>query len=165
MNLKRKRARAIGLAVFFSLLWWTLTDGSPQQRWLGTVFVIAATAAALRAPGKGRRPLRPRIHTLVKFIPYFVYQSLKGGFLVAKLAVSPQRRIRSRYFRYEARIPAEDVPARMWFASALCVFPGTLSCGYQGDVLVIHALDEGLFDIDSIRKLEGMISVIFGLRP
>lgn len=153
--------RAISLLVVFLMLWWSFTDGSMEQFWFGFIVAVLATVLTMRILEGERFPIVVRIKTLARFVPYFIYESVKGGVLVAKLAVLPQRLVRSEYIEYETRIPQSADLARMWFASTICIFPGTLSCGYKGDSLVIHVLDIGLLDMNSIQELEKIIGAIF----
>lgn len=153
--------QALGFLAFYSLLWWSFTEGSLEQLWFGGVVVVLTTFLTLKISAESRVPRLLRGKVLIQFIPYFVFQSVKGGLLVAKLAVLPQRFLHSQYFEYSSNLPADAVGARMWFASALCIFPGTLSCGYKGNTLVIHALDIGLLDEKSIRDLERIVGDMF----
>lgn len=153
---------ALGLVIFYSVFWWAFTDGSTSQLWLGALSVAAATAVTLRMPRAGPFPKVTRYRTILRFIPYFIYQSFKGGLLVAKFAFLPQRRVHSQYIDYKTVIPEEDTLPRMCFASLLCLIPGTLSCGYKGDKLTIHVLDEKILDVKSIEELDKIVAEIFG---
>src|SRR5690606_6156213 len=138
--------RTLSYVAFFSLLWWALTDGSTQQLWMGALVVVLTSALALfiSRDELGARtdeaPLLPRFIALMKLIPYFFYQSLKGGVIVARLACLPQSRLHPHTVSYEMKIPREAVLARVCFGSCLCIFPGSLSCGYDDDILKIHVL-------------------------
>lgn len=153
--------QALGLLVVFSFLWWVFTDGSLEQLWFGLAVAVGTTLVAMTE--EMRLPGVRQAQAVVRFLPYFIYQSLKGGVLVAKLALLLQRRIRSEYFEYLSMIPKEETMARMWFASSVCIFPGTLSCGYRGNILIIHVLDVDLLDLKSMRELEGMVEEVFGI--
>jgi len=164
MTGRRRLLGVIGHASFFGFLWWTLSDGSFYQPWFGVIVVVAATLTSLRniRHSQGERPpIVLRLRAIAGFVPYFIYQSFKGGLSVARLAFLPQRFVRSHYVEYAVAIPREAALARMCFASCLCIFPGTLSCGIDGDTLTIHVLDVKLLDLEAIRDLERMTAAIF----
>ncbi len=156
--------RMIGFAAFFAFLWWAFTDSSTYQLWIGLGLIVLATAVSLKNPVGEKQPRGVRAVAIAKFIPYFIYQSLKGGVLVAKLAFLPHRRVRSEYYYHEVQIPADETMARMCFAACLCIFPGTLSCGYNGDVLTIHVLDSDMLDKKAVLDLEQMAFAIFAVQ-
>lgn len=142
--------------VFFSLLWWSLTENSAKQLWMGVILVTIASLTALRNLTSERFLIVFNLRNFIHFAWYFVSQSIRGGFQVALLAFMPSKKINSGYHKYTTRIPAEAEFARLCFASCLGIFPGTLSCGYQQDVLIIHILDEPLFNIAEIQLLEDL---------
>lgn len=142
--------------IFFSVLWWALTENSSTQVWMGAVLVVIASMTALNNVTSEKFPLVLSFKNLIHFTWYFLSQSIRGGVQVALLAFIPSREIRPGYHEYRTRIPEQAEFARMCFASCLSIFPGTLSCGYVGDILIVHILDEPLFKIEEIRLLEDL---------
>lgn len=155
--------KIIGVFLFFCVLWWALTNGSFYQLWFGAVVVSIATFASIQIAKEGGAPSAVHIRAIVKFVPYFIFQSVSGGLSVAKIALLPKDRAHSKYHEFETALPRDAVSARMFFASCLCIFPGTLSCGFRDDALVIHALDEKLLDPKAIRDLESITAAIFSI--
>lgn len=149
------------LLALFSLLWWAFSDGSSEQLWFGLIVVIVATGLTLRVPVKNEFLKLSQVKAFIQFIPYFIYESVRGGLLVSRLVLLPERSVRPYFVEYKTRLPKEASLARMWFAATICIFPGTLSCGYKENILSIHVVDTGIFDEKSIQELEGIIEAIF----
>lgn len=142
--------------LFFALLWWSLTENSSTQVWMGAILVAIASITALNNLTTEKFPIVMSLRNFVHFTWYFISQSIRGGIQVALLAFMPTREINPGYHKYKTRIPEEAEFARMCFASCLSIFPGTLSCGYVEDILIIHILDEPLFKIEEIQFLEDL---------
>lgn len=89
-RLARVRA-ALWRGALFVLLWWALTNGGPGSWGLGAVSVVLATWASL--------VLAPPVTTcvsrigLVRFLIFFLTQSLRGGVQVAAFALRPPARV------------------------------------------------------------------------
>lgn len=149
--------------MFLGLLWWVLAEGSFDQAWIGGVVITAAIWAGIKIRDSATAPVGLRAGPLFRFIPYFAYHSCKGGIDVARLAFSFRRTVKPSYHDFRLRIPETRASARIFFAACLCVFPGTLSCVIDGDTLVIHALDEGLYDVGALEELEELTASIFAI--
>lgn len=142
--------------LFFGLLWWSLTENSSIQVWMGVLLVILASMTALYTMNSEKFPLVLRFKNLIHFSWYFISQSFKGGFQVALLAFMPPKSIHPCYYKYKVKIPEDAEFARMCFASCLCIFPGTLSCGFKQDILIIHILNAPLLKVEDIQLLEDL---------
>jgi multicomponent Na+:H+ antiporter subunit E len=146
--------------VLFGLLWLVLTEGRPGSGVVGLVFVVAATwlsLALLEPPGWRWRPLG-----LLRFVPYFAWNSLRGGVDVAWRAMHPQMPLKPGLIRYRLRLPT---PApRVFLAGVLSLLPGTLSARLEGSWLTVHALDLGQNLPDALAELEVRVADLFGLR-
>ncbi|MCG7983591.1 MAG: Na+/H+ antiporter subunit E [Candidatus Thiodiazotropha lotti] len=138
---------------------WLLLAGDDWSSWLiGLPVVILATWSILllRAPAAGRFNLSG----LLRFLPYFIWESVLGGVDVASRVISPKMRIAPGFLTY--RIELSNPSARRLFVNSLSLLPGTLAADLEGDSLRIHALDRGI-DLDGeLKRLERMVSAVYG---
>jgi len=76
-------ARFCFRAVLFALLWWMLTEGAADSWLVGApVVVLAALASGVLLPGTSWS-----LPGLLRFIPFFLWHSLRGGVDVAGRAL------------------------------------------------------------------------------
>ncbi|MET0081306.1 MAG: Na+/H+ antiporter subunit E [Candidatus Thiodiazotropha lotti] len=141
-----------------SLVWMLLT-GEEWVSWLvGLPVVVLATWSILllRTPAEGRFNLPG----LLRFLPYFIWESVLGGIDVASRVISPKMRIAPGFLTY--RIELSHPSARRLFVNSLSLLPGTLAADLDGNTLRIHALDRGI-DLDGeLKRLERMVSAVYG---
>jgi len=152
-------ALLLRLAVFAGL-WWMLAEGEWRTWGLGVVVIAAAfTASLLLWPARA-----PRISLvgLALFVPFFLWQSLRGGVIVAKLALTPRLRLRPQLTELTLRLPPG--PARVLLADALSLMPGTVSVGLVDDILTVHLLDRDLVSLADLQHAESRVASLFGLR-
>ncbi len=72
---------------FCLLLWWVLTGGRASSWIIGVPTIALALWVMSRLP---QTPLRPiSFAGLLRFIPYFLLQSIRGGIDVARRTYSP----------------------------------------------------------------------------
>jgi multicomponent Na+:H+ antiporter subunit E len=145
-------------AALFAALWWVLVEGS-LRGWPLTLLTLGAavwTSTALLPPGRWR--IRPA--GLLRFLPFFLWESVRGGIDVAGRALHPRLPVRPREVVYPLRLPPG--PARVFFAGAVGLFPGTLSTELQPDHVRVHTLDERLPVADTLRQLEERVADLFG---
>lgn len=147
-------ARLTARAVAFAILWAVLTDG---EGWgIGLPVVIIATAASRR--------VSPAVHLsftgLLLFLPYFFWNSLRGGFDVAVRAVHPRLPIKPALTRYALRL--DSPAARVVMANTVTLLPGTLSAELEGDTLRVHVLYEPDGITTRLETLERRVANLFG---
>jgi multicomponent Na+:H+ antiporter subunit E len=99
---------------------------------------------------------------VVRFVPYFLWESLKGGIDVALRVLGPRVRVDPGYLEY--RIQLIRPAARVAFMDAVNLLPGTLTADVAGDRLWIHALDRGAEPMQSLVDLEVRVGHLFGER-
>lgn len=122
----------------FALLWLMAAEGNTSAWPLALVAIAGATAASLwLLPPKLLPPISPG--GLFRFLVWFVYQSLTGGFQVAWLAVQPRLNLRPALIELPLTLPP-GLP-RLLFTAALSLMPGTLGVRLYGDTLLVHVLD------------------------
>lgn len=80
--------RGLPRAVWFAVLWWVVTRGEPASWVIGLPAVVAATLVSVALFPE--RPWRWRARGMVRFLGYFVGQSVIGGFDVAWRAFHPR---------------------------------------------------------------------------
>ncbi len=143
----------------FALLWWALTDGRPGSWAVGSVAVAFASAASLR--------LLPPVPThvsrigLLRFLVFFVHQSLRGGVQVAWFALRPRLALSPAIHEVGLRLPAGI--SRVLLANTMSLLPGTLSVELQGDRLCLHVLDASAPTETEVRTAETRLAQMLGL--
>jgi multicomponent Na+:H+ antiporter subunit E len=150
------RAGAVRAAAF-ALLWWILTGHSLASWTVGLPVVACATLAsvALLAPGSWS------VMGLLRFVPFFLWHSLRGGVDVARRALHPGVPIDPLFFDYALRLPPGR--ARVSLVMVINLLPGTLSASVSADTLRIHALTRSAGTAAEIASIERRIASIFGI--
>jgi multicomponent Na+:H+ antiporter subunit E len=146
---------------------WILLVGTDPLAWIvGAPAVVAATImhARLRAAPAttdviaDRSALSPS--ALIGFIPFFLWESLRGGLDVAARVLVPRMRVHPGLHLYSTRLHGSA--ARVVFVNCISLLPGTLSADLRGSQLTIHALDVTLpLDAD-LHRLEERVARLFG---
>lgn len=158
--------RAIALrALSFALLWWVLTEGRTTGWGLGMLAVTAATAASLRLLPPHRRQYRRRIGilALLRFLAFFLWNSVRGGIQVAAMALRPQLDLRPTVLELFLVLPP-GAP-RILMLNTLGLMPGTIGVDLDDARLKVHVLDARLPVADEAKALEAHIARLFGVVP
>ena len=145
-------------AALFALLWWILAEGRLDGWWLGAVGIAAATWASLRLAPPG--PRRIRAVPLLRFLAFFVWNSLRGGAQVAFMALRPRPGLAPALLEFELALPPGA--ARVLMLNALSLMPGTLGVALDVARLRLHVLDARLPVAAEARALETRIAQLFG---
>lgn len=154
---ERWNATRMALRVLlFAALWGILSGG---QGWAFGVPVVllAAAVSCLLMPAS-----RLSLPGLARFVPYFAWNSLRGGIDVASRAVHPQMPIEPALLSYEVRL--DDAVARVVMANVVTLLPGTLSADLRGHTLVVHVLNASGPFPDAFERLERRVADLFGLQ-
>lgn len=155
-----KRARSILLRFLaFAALWWVLTEGNSSAWGVGLVSVLLAVAASLWLWPSGA--VRLSLFGIVRYVGYFLWQSVRGGVAVAALAMRRRLEVQPRIEYYALRLPPG--PSRVLLADTLSLLPGTVSTGLVGDRLRLHVLDAGLVEEAELRRAEAHVAAVFAL--
>jgi multicomponent Na+:H+ antiporter subunit E len=147
-------------SALFALLWWALTDGRADSWGVGTVSILAAVILSLR--------LLPPVPTyvsrigLLRFVIFFVDQSLRGGIQVAWFALRPRLALRPGIHEILLRMP--EGMGRVLLTNTLSLLPGTLSVGLEGNRLCLHVLDEQAQAEAEVRRAEIRVAHMLGLQ-
>ena len=141
-------------AALLGAVWWVLTDGAPGSWLVGAPTVAAATWAAHRlGTGAGAR-LSPV--GLLRFIPLFLSQSLRGGVDVALRTLGRCLRVDPGMGPYDTAL--SEPGARVLMANCVSLMPGTLAAGLEGRRLTFHALSMDSDNLGGLRQLEGAVA-------
>ncbi|OGB32381.1 MAG: hypothetical protein A3F78_02450 [Burkholderiales bacterium RIFCSPLOWO2_12_FULL_61_40] len=152
---------AVQRALLYALLWWILAEGSADSWGLGAVAVAAATAVSLRL-------MPPGLHrmggiALLRFLTFFLWNSIRGGWQVAMLALRPRLDLEPIVLELSLALPP-GAPSILMLG-ALGLMPGSVGMRLDHRRLRLHVLDGRLPMAKEARSLEGHIARLFGLVP
>jgi len=150
--------RILHRLVIFSVLWYTLV-GADNASWIiGIPAVVFVTILSLMLASP--TPLNIHLPGLLRFIPFFLYQSFHGGIDVMRRALSFQQLLDPGFVSYTTLLP--DGSARIFFVNTISLLPGTLSAELQGNRITIHTLDRGMHIWANIQRLEYHVAALLG---
>lgn len=147
MSAPHLRAAPLRLAGF-TFLWWVLSEGVLADWPLVSLFALLATTSSLVLLPPASVRLRPL--GLVRFLPYFLWQSLLGGLDVARRAFSPRLPLSPGFTEYPLKLRSEA--ARVFFVWTVSLMPGTASTELLEGTLKLHVLDTA----QGVAKLKGL---------
>lgn len=146
--------------VLLAVLWTTL-NGADVRSWIvGGPAVLAGGWIANRL-GTGER-WRLSAAGLARFMVFFLVESTRGGWDVARRAVSPRMPLRPGIVCYPVRLPAGA--ARVFFYGVISLLPGTAVVRVDENQVCVHAL-EAVSEESSgaLRVLEDRVAAVFGV--
>ena len=147
-----------------ALLWILLTQAHASAWMIGAIVVPIATWCAVslfKADHASDARSGLKLMALIRFIPFFLEQSLKGGWESALFAIHPKKSVRPGFLSFNTRLPEGRV--RLYFVNIVSLLPGTVSAQLQGDELTIHALDIRADNQRALAECEQRIAVLFGI--
>ena len=137
--------------------WWIITDGSLTSWLVGVPALVSAVWVRSRLDNGASQKLS--LVGLVRFVPYFLYESLRGGATVAARALAPRVRIEPRFVRYHTTLNCPS--ARVLFANCVSLLPGTLAADLSNEWLEVHAICDEPTALAELTKLEQAITRIY----
>lgn len=146
-------ARLAARISVFAVLWAILSEGQGWEVGIPAVLLATATVPVV-SPGN-----RWSLAGLARFIPYFFWNSLRGGVDVAARALNPRLPIDPAVLHYEIRLRSSA--ARVLMASTVTLLPGTLSADLEGSRLTVHVLAESAPVRVMLGTLEYRIADLF----
>lgn len=149
------RAAVIRLLLFV-VLWVVLTEGRAHGWGVASLAIGSATIASLSL--RGPEP-RWSIRGLLRFIPFFLLQSVRGGVDVALRAFHPALPIDPGVEEFRSRLPTARQRAAL--AAVIGLFPGTLAVRLDGERLSVHSLNRRLPVGDAVREVEARLANLF----
>lgn len=136
------------------LFWWLLNRGDHASWIIGAPFIAAAVALSMvLAPP---RALRWRPLQVIRFIPVFLWESLKGGVDVTRRVFQPTMPLHPVIFNYKVSLPA-GLP-RLIMLNVVSLLPGTLSADIHEDQLTLHVLDKYSAFEAELQRIEKFIA-------
>lgn len=137
---------------------WLLLSGADNASWLVGLPAVVAAAWAGRAlglfAGRGLSPVG-----LLRFLPFFLWESVRGGVDVARRVLAPRLKVVPGFFGYAVRL--QHPGARLLFTNSVSLLPGTLAADLRGGHLEIHALDVGGDPAAELRRLETAVGRVY----
>ncbi|MEY6433760.1 Na+/H+ antiporter subunit E [Thioalkalicoccus limnaeus] len=144
--------------VFFTAVWSIITGADPESWVFGIPSVLFATWVSLLLAPAHPRTLSPL--GIMRFVPYFLWGSLRGGLDVAARVLGPRLRIKPGFYRYRVRLRSRA--ALVVFLDTLSLLPGTLGANLDDDQhAVIHSIDTSVDLEPSLKELERLVGDMF----
>ncbi|MFT7243359.1 MAG: multicomponent Na+:H+ antiporter subunit E [Candidatus Azotimanducaceae bacterium] len=156
--------------LFFAGLWLLLTKGElsswvigiivvPFSAWL-SVILFKDTLKDRDYPADSASKVQSiNVLRLFQFSPFFIIQSIRGGWQTANLAIRPSMPINPGFFRYNISLQGRS--ARMFFMHLVSLLPGTVSARLEDEQLLIHALEMSPQNINDINLCEQQVIRLF----
>jgi len=141
----------------FLLIWWVLTNGAVSSWWFGVPAVLLALITSI--------VLVPPMHLVwyecIKFVPFFLKNSLIGGIDVAWRVFHPRLPITPDLIEYPLKL--QSGISRVFMANAVNLLPGTLSVALDDNTLKVHVLDSQKDFLSELEEVEQHVARVFGL--
>ena len=138
-------------------LWWLLSNGAPGAWVVGAPVVLAASWSAWRL--RTGQNMTMSLAGLLRLIPLFLWESLRGGIDVAGRTLAPRVRVRPGFTDYHTAL--RQPAARVFFANCVCLLPGTLTADLRGEHLHVHLLDSGVDAAAEMQRLERAVARVY----
>jgi multicomponent Na+:H+ antiporter subunit E len=139
-------------------LWWLLSGGDPGSWLIGIPTVLAAGWAARRLRMGERWTISAS--GVLRFLPLFLWESLRGGIDVARRTLAPRLRVQPGFTLYHTGL--QQPGARVFFANCVCLLPGTLAADLQDDRIRVHMLDANFDSQVELKRLERGVALVYG---
>ncbi|MCW9023647.1 MAG: Na+/H+ antiporter subunit E [Gammaproteobacteria bacterium] len=143
--------------LLFSFIWWILTDGAVNSWWIGIPAVILATLTSVALIP----PVKLVWYEVVRFVPYFIFRSVTGGFDVAKRAFHPAIPIAPDLVEYPLRL-SPGLP-QVFLINTISLLPGTLTAELNQNILKVHVLDAQANFKAEIEAVEQRVARMFSV--
>ena len=145
------------VAAIFLVIWLLLANGDPASMVIGLPAIAGALFLVRRLAPPTIRACSVR--GTLGFIPYFLRESLRGGWNVARATLSPYMQLSPVFIDY--RISLDNDGARVFFTNCVSLLPGTLAARLDGCDLRVHVLDDRSDPLRELEELEMRIASIF----
>ena len=145
--------------IMLGLLWMAINPGDHHSWLVGIPVVALASVVALRLHSPV--PRRYSLPGAVRLTTFFVNQSFRGGWDVAKRALSPAMPLNPAMLTYPLRL--RDEWAQVLLVNLNSLLPGTLSADLANGVVTIHVLDAGPETFADMQTLEERVAGLFSI--
>jgi multicomponent Na+:H+ antiporter subunit E len=151
-------AGVIRRTLWFVLLWLILTGGSLEEPVVALLVIGLATASSLWIWPSTRRDVL--YLEALRFMPYFIRQSVGGGWDVARRALHPRLPLAPALTFFPLRLKHDT--GRVFLALVISLFPGTASVKLERNSLCVHVLDRHMAVQKRLRDLEERVARMYG---
>jgi multicomponent Na+:H+ antiporter subunit E len=151
--------RCLVRTVWMALLWFGF-NGLDGKSWIvggPTVLVAAWISVNLLPAVSWRWSLRGAL----VFAAYFLRESVRGGWDVARRAISPGIALSPDIVCHPFRLPSG--PSRLFFCSAISLLPGTAVVAIAESNIWVHLLDNSTSAEEELQELERRVAALFGV--
>lgn len=139
----------------FVVLWLILTGANLASLIFGAPAILLAVWASLKLiPSE-----QISVLALAKFIPLFIWQSVRSAVDVGKRAILPLDALDPALVEYE--ISLQNPVARVMLINIINLLPGTLVVEQNTTQLKIHLLDQRIPYKAELQNLEARVADIF----
>lgn len=152
----------VARVALFAGLWLVIAGNDPDSWVIGVPTVLLATWASLCLRGNIDGFGSISLSGLVRFVPYFLIESFRGGFDVARRVLRPRLRVHPGFQSYRPQLASPA--ARVVFLDAISLLPGTLSADMRDGAIDVHALDNRTDLTPELARLERTVGRLFGER-
>lgn len=146
----------VSRALLFAIMWWALTGGTAGSWWIGVPAIACAVIVSVALVP----PVGLVWREVMGFAPFFLWNSLKGGVDVARLAFHPHMPIAPELIEYPLRLPPGL--SQVALINITSLLPGTLSTEIEGQVLKVHVLDGRGDCLSELKALEQRVWRMWG---
>ena len=152
--------RFIARLALMALVWLGM-NGTDRSSWIvgGPVAFAAAWVSVTLLPDTRWR-LSPG--GAIAFAGFFLRESVRGGWDVARRALSPALPLSPAIVGFRLRLPPGS--ARLLFCAAISLLPGTAVVAITDGSICVHVLDASPRVEGELRQLEDRVAALFGLR-
>lgn len=137
-------------------VWTVLAEGALPLDLLSALTVVAATLASLALVPRARTRLHPV--AAARFCAFFLLQSVRGGWDVARRALDPRLPLSPDFIEHPLRLKEDG--ARVLFVLTATLLPGTASVELKPQSLRLHVLDRRLPTGRVLAELERHVAAM-----
>jgi multicomponent Na+:H+ antiporter subunit E len=141
---------------------WVMLSAQFNPFHLGLGLLLSFLVAWINS---GHSPFVPRFFLwgrILLYLPWLFARIVQSSLHVTKLILDPRLPIHPRLIRYESKL--KEPPAVVLLGNSITLTPGTITAEINGQVLLVHAIDEVSGEDVTSRRLESKIAKIFGER-
>lgn len=141
---------------------WVMLSAQFDPLHLALGFVLSFCVAWINS---GHSPFVPRFHLwgrMLLYLPWLFVKIVQSSWHVTRLILDPRLPIHPRLIRYESKL--KERPAVVLLGNSITLTPGTITAEVNGQVLLVHAMDEASGEDVTSGRLESKIAKIFGER-
>lgn len=143
--------------VLLAFFWWLLSNGATTSWVVGLPALAAATWAHRYLYHNSSKQIS--VIGFIRFIPFFLWESLRGGTDVARRTLMPHMPVKPGFHQYRTKL--KTTSARTFFANCVSLLPGTLTADLQEEWLEIHLLTTESDPNAALSRLESVVARVF----